>query len=79
MCYEKQGTQEAVKAYQRLVSTFPLEKNEVTIARERLLRLMPVDVNTPEILLIPNFTKIKMPGSPGNGMLSPLGKKIAFI
>ena len=79
MCYEKQGAQEAVKAYQRLVSTFPSQKNEVAIARERLLSLMPVDVNTSEILLIPNFTKIKMPGSPGNGMLSPDGKKIAFI
>jgi Tol biopolymer transport system component len=79
MCYEKQGTQEAIKSYQRLVNSFPTQKNEVAIARERLMRLLPVAVNTSEILLIPNFTKINMPGSPGNGMLSPDGNKIAFI
>ncbi|MDO9579277.1 MAG: tetratricopeptide repeat protein [Bacteroidales bacterium] len=79
MCYEKLGTQEAVKAYQRLVTSFPTQKNEVAIARERLMRLMPVAINTSETLLIPNFAKIRMPGNPDNGMLSPDGKKIAFI
>ena len=79
MCYEKLGTQGAVKAYQRLVSSFPLQKNEVAIARERLSQLILLTENVPEIPLKPNFTKIKMQGSPGNGMLSPDGGKIAFI
>jgi Tol biopolymer transport system component len=41
MCYERMGTQEAVEAYQRLVTNFPTQKNEVAIARERLNRLVP--------------------------------------
>jgi len=39
MCYEKLGTKEAVKAYQRLVNNFPAQKSEVSIAMERLSRL----------------------------------------
>jgi len=36
MCHEKLGTEEAVKTYQRLVTSFPAQKNEVNLARERL-------------------------------------------
>lgn len=83
MCYEKMGTLEAVKAYQRLVNSFPSQKDEVAIARERLSRLVAVTESVPEKLSVappvPEFTKIKMPASPGNGMLSPDGKKLAFI
>ena len=80
MCFEKLGTGEAIKAYQRLVNSFPTQKNEVAIARERLNRLIiPVAEKLPETPLIPEFIKVKMPGNPGNGMLSPDGKKIAFI
>ena len=43
MCYEKLGKQEAVKAYQRVVSNFPEQKNEVTIAMERLSKLSVMD------------------------------------
>src|SRR4030042_3582896 len=39
MCYEKLGTKEAVKAYQRLVNNFPAQKSEVSVAMERLSRL----------------------------------------
>jgi tetratricopeptide (TPR) repeat protein len=39
MCYEKLGTEQAVKAYQRLVNNFPAQKSEVSIAMERLSRL----------------------------------------
>jgi Tol biopolymer transport system component len=42
MCYERMGTQEAVEAYQRLVTDFPTQKNEVAIARERLSSLIPM-------------------------------------
>jgi len=41
MCYERMGTQEAVEAYQRLVTNFPTQKNEVAIAKERLSSLLP--------------------------------------
>ena len=80
LCHEKLGTQEAVKAYQRLVNNFPAQKNEVAIAKERLNRLIiPVAEKLPETPLIPEFTKIKMPVSTGNGVLSPDGKRMAFI
>jgi Tol biopolymer transport system component len=79
MCYEKLGTQGAVKAYKRLVSSFPSQKNEVAIARERLSQLILLTENIPEIPVKPNFTKIKIPASPGNGMLSPDGKRLAFV
>jgi outer membrane protein assembly factor BamD (BamD/ComL family) len=32
LCFEKLGTEEAVKAYQRLIKSYPSQKNEVTIA-----------------------------------------------
>lgn len=79
MCYEKLGNQEAAKAYQRLVNSFPSQKNEVAIARERLSRLILLNETVTEISPKSSFTKIKMPGNPGNGILSPDGKKIAFI
>ncbi len=41
LCYEKMGNQEAIKAYKKLVSNFPSQKNEVAIARERLSKLIP--------------------------------------
>ncbi len=43
MCYEKLGMKEATKAYQRLVSNFPAQKNEVAIARERLSKLITTE------------------------------------
>jgi Tol biopolymer transport system component len=79
MCFEKLGTNEAVKAYQRLVSNFPTQKNEVAIARERLSRLIQIAEKISEAPLIPKFTKIDIPTKPGNGVLSPDGKKLAFI
>jgi Tol biopolymer transport system component len=79
MCFEKLGTQEAANAYQRLVNSFPSQKNEVAIARERLSRLILMTENVSEIPPKPNFIKVKMPANPGNGMLSPDGKQMAFI
>jgi len=79
LCYEKMGTEEAVKAYQRIVDNFPTQKNEVAIARERLSSLLPIaekaSVTTPEL----SFRKLEIPTKPGNGVLSPNGKKIAYI
>jgi Tol biopolymer transport system component len=79
MCYEKLGNQEAVKTYKRLVNSFPEQKNQVAVARERLTRLMQAADKVSVDLLTPRFTKIKMPTNPGNGVLSPDGKKVAFI
>jgi Tol biopolymer transport system component len=79
MCYEKLGNQEAVKTYKRLVSNFPEQKNQVAIARERLSRLIQAAEKVLAVSLAPKFTKIKMPTNPGNGLLSPDGKRIAFI
>jgi Tol biopolymer transport system component len=79
MCYEKLGNQEAVKTYKRLVNSFPEQKNQVAVARERLTRLMQAAEKVMATSPTPKFTKIKMPTNPGNGLLSPDGKRIAFI
>jgi Tol biopolymer transport system component len=79
MCYEKLGNQEAVKTYKRLVSNFPEQKDQVAVARERLSRLSQVADKISALSTAPKFTKIKMPTNPGNGVLSPDGKKMAFI
>ena len=79
MCYERMGTQEAVEAYQRLVANFPTQKNEVAIARERLSSLLLIAEKVSETPLLPKFTKLEIPTRPGNGVISPDGKKLAYI
>ena len=80
MCYEKMGKQEAVKTYQRLVNSFPAQKNEVSAARERLSRLMPVSNELAAAPLIPEFTRIKIPTRLSPSVkLSPDGKALAHI
>lgn len=81
LCYEKLGAQEAVKAFRQLVNTFPTQKNEVAIAKERLNRLItPMAENLPESekndLLIRKAlpdTDIEPLGSP-----SPDGRYISY-
>lgn len=80
MCYEKMGTQEAVKAYQRLVSSFPAQKNEVAIAHERLNRLLLTAENATQKNPVPKFTRIRIPSEPWfSTRLSPNGEKIAMV
>jgi len=79
MCYERMGAQGAVKAYQRLVNNFPTQKNEVSIATERLSRLLLLAEHVPETPPAMKFTKLEIPTKPGNGVLSPDGKKLAYI
>jgi Tol biopolymer transport system component len=80
LCYEKMGTQEAVRAYQRLVNAFPAQTNEVAIARERLNRLLLTAENTPQKIPVPKFTKIKIPSEPWySTRLSPDGEMIALV
>ena len=76
-CYEKLGKSEAQKAYGRIVEEYADQTATMAQARTRLAALISsVDNDKP---LQPKFIKIRMPGSPGNGMVSPDGKKIAFI
>jgi Tol biopolymer transport system component len=80
LCYEKLGMKEATKAYQRLVSSFPSQKNEVAVARERLSRLIPVSDKVAAAPLVPEFTKIKIPTRLLPSVkLSPDGKFLAHI
>lgn len=80
MCFEKLGTQEAVNAYNRLVTSFPAQKNEVAIARERLSRLIPIAEKVSETPLIPKFTKIKIPTKLSWSVsLSPDGQNLALV
>lgn len=78
MCYEKMGMQEATKAYQNLVSNYPGQKNEVSIAKERLSRLILIAEKISKAPLVPKFTKVKIASNPQNGVLSPDGKMLAF-
>ncbi len=39
MCHEKLGNHEAINAYKKLVSNFPSQKNEVSIAKDRFSKL----------------------------------------
>ena len=80
LCYEKQGNQEAVKTYNRLVSNFPEQKNQVAIARERLSRLKQTADKVLATPLMPKFTKINMPTKlPADVKLSPDGKDLAMV
>jgi len=56
LCHERMGTQEAVKAYQRLVNNFPAQSSEVAIARERLNHLLG-DKQEPEGIKIKQIWK----------------------
>lgn len=79
MCYEKLGNQEAVKTYRHLVNNYPEQTNEVTIARERLARLIEIAREVSEIPSLPLFTRIQMPVKlDWGGQLSPDGKELTF-
>ncbi|MDH4272590.1 MAG: tetratricopeptide repeat protein, partial [Candidatus Aminicenantes bacterium] len=75
ICYEKLGMQQAQKAFQKVIDNYPLQLDEVREAKERISRL----ARTPsEVPGKPKFRKIQIPANPGNGVLSPDGKKLAF-
>lgn len=80
MCYERMGTQKAVNAYQRLVNSFPAQKNEVAIARERLNRLLLRVENVTPTALVPKFTRINIPSKLSeSARLSPDGENLALV
>ncbi|HUU36932.1 MAG TPA: tetratricopeptide repeat protein [Candidatus Desulfaltia sp.] len=74
-CYEKLGLREAQSAYQRVIEDYPQQLEEVKAAKERIARLARASAETPGK---PQFRKIQIPANPGNGVLSPDGKRLAF-
>ena len=79
MCYEKLGNQEALKTYRQLVNNYPEQTNKVTIAKERLARLIELAKEVPAIPSMPLFTRIQMPVKLDRGaQLSPDGRKLTF-
>ncbi len=80
MCYERMGIKEAIEAYQRLVSDFPTQKDEVAIARERLASLLPIVEMVAESPPVPKFTKIQIPSELSWSVrLSPDGERLASV
>jgi len=67
--------EEVQKAYLRFIEEYPGQKQEVAVAKERLARLTKTLEKVPHK---PTFRKIRIPANPGNGVLSPDGKKLAF-
>ena len=75
---EKLGNKKAQEYYETIVNSFGDQPKYVRIAKERLSKLLIADKDL-EIPLEPKFIKIKMPTNPGNGVISPDGKRLAFI
>ena len=75
LCCEKLGLREAQKAYQKVVENYPQQYEEVKAAKERISQLAKASAAAPGK---PKFRKIHIPANPGNGVLSPDGKKLAF-
>ena len=75
-CYEKLGLKEALDAYQKVIENFPQQHEEVQAAKERVSLLSKVLV---EESRKPKFRKIRIPANPENGVLSPDGKRFAFV
>ena len=75
LCHERLGNQEAQRAYRRLIDEYPGQKEQVALARARLAEL---DATAANASRKPTFRKIHIPTNPGNGVLSPDGRKFAF-
>jgi len=75
LCYEKLGLKEAQKAFQSVIDKYPEQTQEVALAKERLAKLAKA---LTEETHKPSFRKIRIPANPGNGVLSPDGKLLAF-
>lgn len=77
LCYEKLGLKEAKKAYQKVLDSYPEQKQEITLAKERLNRLLALQ----EVPTKPSFRKIRTPFNIpqwSGSRLSPDGKILAF-
>jgi len=77
LCHEKLGSQEAQRAYRRLIEQYPGQKEEVALARERLAGLTAASVKAAPAK--PTFRKIRIPTRiSGYVSLSPDGKKLSL-
>jgi Tol biopolymer transport system component len=76
LCYEKLGVNEAINAYQKVVELYPEQQAEFAIAKERIAELSKA---LEDVARKPTFRKIRIPTKAGNGVLSPDGKKLAFV
>ena len=76
LCYEKLGLKEAQKAYQKVIETYPEQKQEVTLAKENLNRLLA----SIDVAQKPTFRKIRIPTELSwNVALSPDGKRLLLV
>jgi Tol biopolymer transport system component len=76
LCHEKLGSEEAQKAYRRLIDQYPGQKEEVALARARLAELATASAMT--VPAKPTFRKIRIPTRIGGHIcLSPDGRKIS--
>jgi Tol biopolymer transport system component len=78
-CYEKLGSTEARKAYQRVVTEYADQPDQLTLARARLAALAKP---TEAVVPAPKFRRIEIPGKPSTmsgAMLSPDGTRFAFV
>jgi Tol biopolymer transport system component len=76
LCYEKLGLREAQQAYRGVISDYPEAAQEVAVARQRLASLTEA---LAELDREPRFRKIRIASEPQNGVLSPDGKRLAFV
>jgi Tol biopolymer transport system component len=73
ICYEKQGLKQARGTYQDVINKYPDRQGEVTLAKERLNRLLALQ----EVPSKPTFRKIRIPTKiTWNARLSPDGQRL---
>ena len=81
LCKEKLGLQEAQKEYQKVIDNYPEYQQEVSIAKERLSKLVQLAEELETVTPKPTFRKIRTPFSIpqwSGSRLSPDGKVLAF-
>ncbi|MGD2120430.1 MAG: tetratricopeptide repeat protein [Gemmatimonadota bacterium] len=76
LCLEILGLNEAREAYQRVVEDYGEHREEVALARERLASLTQEQA---ELRPQPRFRQVQIASKPQNGVLSPDGRRLAFI
>jgi len=76
LCYEKLGLKEAQKAYRKVLDNYPEQKQEITMAKERLNRLLALQ----DVPSKPTFRKIRIPTKLSwNMALSPDGQRLLLV
>ena len=76
ICYEKQGLKQARGTYQDVINKYPDQQGEVSLAKERLNRLLALQ----EVPHNPTFRKIRIPTKISwNVALSPDGQNLLLV